>query len=203
MACCETCRLRKGQDKLWRVWSARVRQRAKALGASVLRVGEHEKLRWAAAMASPDRVGFLSIDKGNQRSVQLCSGRRLDVDANVVVHREGWVVVLQARQKKRSKGLQGVVDMLAEVEVDWLMDLPGEGLVEDIESQWDEGLEKIRSFETLRYGACILSKQIIEPKVTDASRQQVTKALSGAASMLFRGGRGRGNGMSLRDCSRE
>ena len=167
----------KGQDKLWRAWNGRVRQRAKALGASALRAGEHEKLRWAAAMASPDRVGFLTIGKGNQRSVQLSSGRRLEVDPNVVVHREGWVVVLQARQQKRSRGLQGVVDMLAELEVDWLMDLPGEGLVEDIESQWDESLEKVRSFETLRYGACVLSRQTIEPKVTVESRQQVTKAL--------------------------
>ena len=85
-------------------------------------------------------------------------------------------VVLKARQQRRGSGLQGIVDMIA-VDVDWLMDLPGEGLTEDVESQWDEGLEKLRSFETLRYGACVLSRQAIEPKVTDESRQQVIKAL--------------------------
>ena len=62
---------------------------AKSLGAQALVNSEDERLRWAAAMASPDRVGLLTIGKGHQRSVQLSSGRRLAVDPGVVVHQEG------------------------------------------------------------------------------------------------------------------
>lgn len=166
-----------GQKGMWRTWRQRLRHRAQSLGASKLVSDDLERLRWAAAMASPDRVGLLTTSRDGERSIQLNSGRRLEVDPAVVVRRDGWVVVLSARQQRTSRGLRGVAQLVAELDEDWLMDLPGDRLQEDLVSQWDEGLEKIRSFEVLRYGVCVLSRQSVSSQVTQESLVQVTKAL--------------------------
>ena len=169
--------LMSSQRGVWRGWQERLRHRFKTLGGKKFISDDIETLRWAAAMTSPDRIGFMSIQKDGTRSIQITTGRRLEVDESVVVRREGWVVVLAARQQKTVRGLRAIAQMVAEIEEDWLVDLPGDRLQEDIESSWDESLGKLRSFEILRYGVCVLSKQPIEARVTAESHLQVTKAL--------------------------
>ena len=55
--------LMSSQRSLWRGWHERLRHRFKTLGGKKFISDDVEKLRWAAAMTSPDRIGLMSIQR--------------------------------------------------------------------------------------------------------------------------------------------
>ena len=165
------------QRRLWSAWRGRLKRRIQALGGRLGLEQDETRLRYAMAKASPDRVGYLSVSKRGERSVQLCSGRRMLVDERVSVRRDGWVIVVQAHQRITSRGLQGTVSLLAELDEDWLIDLPGERLHEVVESHWDNKLDKIRTLEVIRYGECTVSQRVLPPVLNAQSRAQVIRML--------------------------
>ena len=128
----------------------RVARAAKDLGARGPPRGtweEGDAVRRALLFALADRVAR----RKDRESFALVGGREVRLDRRSTVREARFVVAIDAEG-----GQHPLVRLCSAVEPDWLLDLPGDDLTEEVEVRWDEAAERVEASRTLRWRGLVL-----------------------------------------------
>lgn len=137
--------------------STLLRRLAKPYGkAASLSVTEKEVLLEKALFgAFSDRVARRRTKNGqNTAELLLCQGGTAVLAEKSVVRETEWMVLVEAERR----GNDTLARLASSIEPDWLLDVPGDFLVETEEMIWNESGQKAERRQTLRYGQLVLDE---------------------------------------------
>lgn len=159
--------------------------------AKATRLGSNqteEALLRAILLGFPDRVARRR-KKGPCDSTELVlagGGSAVQSDASVVREAE-WMVLVDAEE--RGSQTAPVARLVSAVEPDWLLDLPGDSLVETDELSWNPSQGQVQRSTRLRFGQLVLDESRGPASANDAQASQLlSERASAEAETIFSDG---------------
>jgi ATP-dependent helicase HrpB len=110
--------------------------------------------------AFPDRVARVEAPGPHGSRVVFASGGDGELDGGSVVAGADLIVAVSVDQRddRSGRGRRTLVRSAAQVEPEWLLELPGEGLVEHIVTQFDAKAERVDAFVETRWDRLVIER---------------------------------------------
>lgn len=128
-----------------------------------------EQLARAVLEAFADRVARRRVPAS--LDVQLCNDIAAKLPVNTEVTEPQFLVIVEAQERRDTKGAVVQVRLASGIDRDWLLDLPGTRLRSETDFVWLQSGQRVAAIERLRYGALVVDESSTAAKPCDVVAQ--------------------------------
>jgi ATP-dependent helicase HrpB len=159
--------------------TSRIDRTAKQLGALVDRRARksstpRDDLCIALMLAFPDRVARLDPPGPQRTRVVFAAGGDGELGPDSVVAGGDLVVAVAVDQRDDGGSRRTIVRSAAQIEPEWLLELPGPGLTQHVAVTFDPKAQRVDACEETRFGQLVIERtpcRELPPEATDVLRQ--------------------------------